>query len=290
MSKTSALANSVPTSSAVQAASASLAVALPDPAPEGHLGRPPATAATRIARRSAPPAGPSRRVPRALGHLRPAAARPSIAGIAALTRSPAEIAARDEVVETVTKSCGSSASRPSATTPDAERAALTSLRARLERLHRFERRAASATSRTPGATSSPRPPARPASASAGAAARLEPPLRLAQLVLERGDPVRQRVDATGRRPPRPPARGRRTASRTSASAAGAGDRLDAAHPGADAPLAGDDEAADLAGGAAVRAAAQLEAVVLDADGADRLAVLLVEERVGAALDRLGHAS
>ena len=40
---------------------------------------------------------------------------------------------------------------------------------------------------------------------------------------------------------------------------------------------------------AVRAAAQLEAVVLDADGPDRLAVLLVEEGVRASLDRLGHA-
>ena len=39
----------------------------------------------------------------------------------------------------------------------------------------------------------------------------------------------------------------------------------------------------------MRAAAQLERVVLDADRADGLAVLLVEERVGAALDRLGHA-
>ena len=39
---------------------------------------------------------------------------------------------------------------------------------------------------------------------------------------------------------------------------------------------------------AVRPAAQLEAVVLDPDRAHRLAVLLVEERVGALLDRLGH--
>ena len=38
----------------------------------------------------------------------------------------------------------------------------------------------------------------------------------------------------------------------------------------------------------MRAAAQLEAVVLDPDGPDGLAVLLVEERVGAALDGVGH--
>ena len=66
--------------------------------------------------------------------------------------------------------------------------------------------------------------------------------------------------------------------------------LDAAHPGADAALAGDDEAADLAARPAVRPAAQLEAVVLDPDRPHRLAVLLVEERVGALLDRLGHAA
>src|SRR4051794_35031135 len=67
------------------------------------------------------------------------------------------------------------------------------------------------------------------------------------------------------------------------------DRLDAAHPRADAPLAGDEEAADLATRPSVRPAAQLEAVVLDADRPDGLAVLLVEEGVGATFDRLGHA-
>ncbi len=61
----------------------------------------------------------------------------------------------------------------------------------------------------------------------------------------------------------------------------AGQRLDPPHAGADAPLAGDHEAADLAGRPAVGAAAQLVAVALDPDRADRLAVLLVEERVGA---------
>ena len=45
---------------------------------------------------------------------------------------------------------------------------------------------------------------------------------------------------------------------------------------------------DLAGRPAVGPAAQLEAVVLDPDRADGLAVLLVEERIGALLDRLGH--
>ena len=68
----------------------------------------------------------------------------------------------------------------------------------------------------------------------------------------------------------------------------AGDGLDTAHAGADGALAGDDEAADLAGGAAVRAAAELVAVALDADGAHGLAVLLVEEGVGAGIHGLGH--
>ena len=85
------------------------------------------------------------------------------------------------------------------------------------------------------------------------------------------------------------ARSRRSSrARRCESAPGARERLDPAHARADAPLAGDDEAPDLAAGAAVRAAAQLEAVVLDADGPNRLAVLLVEEGVRAALDRLGH--
>jgi hypothetical protein len=68
----------------------------------------------------------------------------------------------------------------------------------------------------------------------------------------------------------------------------AGHRLDAARARSDAPVAGDDEAADLAGGRAVRAAAQFERVAFDADGPDLLAVLLVEECVGAGGDRLGH--
>ena len=68
----------------------------------------------------------------------------------------------------------------------------------------------------------------------------------------------------------------------------AGERLDPAHPRADAPVRGDDEAPDLAGGAAVRPAAQLEAVVRDPHRPDRLAVLLVEERVRPGVDRVGH--
>src|SRR5204862_6361333 len=68
----------------------------------------------------------------------------------------------------------------------------------------------------------------------------------------------------------------------------AGQGLDASRAGPDRSLAGDDEAADLARGPTMRPAAQLEAVVLDADRSHPLAVLVVEERVGAAIDRLLH--
>ena len=267
ISKTSALANSVPMSSAVQAASASAAVALPDPAPEGH--QPPVASMRRTRRRGSPPSASGQPLAAralALGHLRSAAA-PAVDrghGDRARGRRPTMPRATRSSL-TVTKSCGSSASRPSAITPDAERAADVLGRA-LERVHRFVR----ARRRRPAGRRA-RPPRRDAASSPGlgrpaAAARLEPALRLAQLVLERRDPVRRapstRLGADGRR--RPLER-RRRARRASASAAGAGHRLDAAHPGADAPLAGDHEAADLAGRPAVRAAAQLVAVALDPD-------------------------
>ena len=162
-------------------------------------------------------------------------------------------------------------------------------RRRLERIHRVGRRAAAATSRTPGATSTRAArPARRASGSPAPPPALSRRLRLAQLVLERRDPVGDVVDRLGADAPRPRARAQSKRSPHERVGRPPGDRLDAAHPRADAPLAGDDEAADLAAGPAVRAAAQLEAVVLDADRPDRLAVLLVEEGVGASLDRLRH--
>src|SRR4029079_14522002 len=70
--------------------------------------------------------------------------------------------------------------------------------------------------------------------------------------------------------------------------AGAGPRLDPAHSRPDRALAGDDEPADLARRPGVRPAAELVGVVVDADRPDGLAVLLVEERVGAGVDRLLH--
>ena len=122
----------------------------------------------------------------------------------------------------------------------------------------------------------------------GTGACLEPSFRLAQLVLERRDPLADAVDGLGTDGRRRSLEGVETP--TDELVGGAPGRgFDAAHAGADAPLGRDQEAADLAGGPGVRAAAQLEAVVLDTDGPDRLAVLLVEEGVRASLDRLSHA-
>ena len=85
ISKTSALANSVPTSSAVQAASALARVALPDPAPEGHQAS--------VSRGAAPDRG------QRLGEARRAACpRPwAISGRPPPGRRAAGIAAVDEV-------------------------------------------------------------------------------------------------------------------------------------------------------------------------------------------------
>ena len=60
--------------------------------------------------------------------------------------------------------------------------------------------------------------------------------------------------------------------------AGAGERLDAAHAGGDAGFFGDDERPDVAGGAHVRAAAELDAESGDRHDADLVAVLLAEQR------------
>ena len=150
----------------------------------------------------------------ALGHLGPAAATAVDRG-----RRPRGRGRRREIPRatrsslTVTKSCGSSASRPSAMTPDAEQrrgaSFAAAFRASIESYG-----PAKATSGRPA-----RPPRRAAASSPGfgspparRAAGLEPPLRLAELVLERADPVRRAPRPSGRRPPRPPPRARRRAS------------------------------------------------------------------------------
>ena len=122
---------------------------------------------------------------------------------------------------------------------------------------------------------------------AGGAAGLEAALRLAQLVLQGHDPVRRVLEASGTDG------GRGGIEQVGAGAQvgvgpGARQGFDATHPRADAALAGDDEPADLSGGAAMGPAAQFEAVVLDTDRPHGLPVLLVEEGVGPARDRVGH--
>src|SRR5579862_805915 len=121
---------------------------------------------------------------------------------------------------------------------------------------------------------------------AGAGPR--PPPGLLELVLERGDAIRQGLD---RRGPGDAASALEQLQPVGDPGIGAiaGEGLDPTHARADAPLAGDHEAADLARGPAMGPAAQLVAVALDPDRAHRLAVLLVEERIGAGIDRLAHA-
>src|SRR5439155_779036 len=97
-----------------------------------------------------------------------------------------------------------------------------------------------------------------------AAASTEASLRLAQLVLEGPDPVRKRVSRLGTGNLRCRLQGRQAGVQPGVCT-GAGQRLDPSHARADAPLAGDDEAADLARGATVRPAAQLVGVALDSD-------------------------
>ena len=159
----------------------------------------------------------------------------------------------------------------------------------LQRVDRVERPGEGDEANARVATSSAAPRARPA--------RGRPPRRapaLSRRFVSRSSSwsaaIRsgQRLGRLARRPPRPPARGRRRRAPRYASAPAPVSASIRRMPDADAPLAGDDEAADLAGRPAVRAAAQLVAVALDPDGPDRLAVLLVEERVGAGVDRLGH--
>ena len=111
-----------------------LAVALPDPPPEGHQA--PVSSRDRIAARAA--SSPSRRVPRPWAIAGRPPPRPSIAGIAALTRSPAEMPRATRSSETVTNSCGSGASSASATTPEPSAAADVARRA-LEHVHRVVR-------------------------------------------------------------------------------------------------------------------------------------------------------
>ena len=166
-------------------------VALPDAGARRPL-RPPARRRARP--RDAIAASAVRRGPRDAcpcpGPSRPAAALPSIAATPSRTRSPAEMPRATRSSLTVTKSCGSSASRPSAMTPDAEHAAEV-LRGALQRVDRLVRPGEARRAGRPARPPRPAPRARRASGAPAPAARLEPALRLAQLVLERADPVRR---------------------------------------------------------------------------------------------------
>ena len=230
---------------------------------------------------------PSRRWPDALRHLGAAAA----AAVDRGHRGADEVAGRDPALDEVGRDRDEQLRlvgvEPKRHDPRPEALADAPRRA-LEGLHRFVRRGVR---HQPDARA--RAPPRPPPAGPASRARPPPPARsrfFASRSSSCSAPIRSghRIDGLGAgrlgRPlegvePRPDERVR----------AGAGHRLDAPRPRPDAPLRGDEEPADLAAGAAMRAAAQLERVVLDADGPDRLAVLLVEEGVRAALDRLGHA-
>ena len=258
-----------------------VAVALPDPTPERHQ----ASVPRRVVSAASASGRPSRRVPRPWAMAGRPPPRPSMAGIAAVTRSPAEIPVAARSSETVTKSCGSSASRARATTPDPS-ARLTSRAAALSAVHRVVRergRDQADTGPDLGRVGDERCGLRDAGRSAG----LEPALRLAELVLQGRDAIGGVFEASCAD------RGRGGFERVRAFpqvgvGASARQGFDAAHPGADTALAGDDEPADLPGGAAVGPAAQFEAVVLDADRAHGLPVLLVEEGVGPARDGVRH--
>ena len=169
---------------------------------------------------------PSRRVPLPWAISGRPPPLPSMRGAAARTRSPAAIPRPTRSSLTVTKSCGSSASRPRAMTPDA-----TSPRRSLAALFSASIEAngpAKATSRTPGCrldrlADAARPvgagPPHP-SAAAG--------VRLAQLVLERRDPAGKAATLVA-----PAASAARssvaTRSARHASAPSPGERLDPAH-------------------------------------------------------------
>ena len=225
----------------------------------------------------------------ALGHLRPSAApavergarRAGRGSPAATPRSTRSSRDRHEELRLV---------RLEAKRDDAARQQAAQVPGNaLHRLDRLERAA-----ECDDGDAAPRPstaarPARPALGIAAAGAR--PSRRRASLSSPGGRATRSgRASIAARR--QPPALAGAASSRAVDPGVGAvaGERLDPAHARADAPLAGDHEAADLARRPAVGAAAQLVAVALDPDRAHRLAVLLVEERVRAGVDRLAPCS
>ena len=215
ISKTRALANSVPMSSAVQAASAS-------PLSRCRIRRQKAISLPRSSRRSnrrrsasGQPVAPACPCPAPS----PAGRRPGRRSRRPppSTRSPADTPRSTRSSLTVTKTCGSSASRPSAITPDAN-AAADVLRDALQRVDRLER---------PGERDEPdaraRPPrraprARPASGAPAAAAGLRRRFVSRSSSWSARDPLRDAPRPSARRRPPRPRRASRRARRCSASA------------------------------------------------------------------------
>ena len=287
ISKTSALANSVPTSSAVQAAR------LGSPSRcqmrRQKATQPPVAPFVRTAREW--PRGPPPAPRGALPFPGPSPAgrrpRPSIAGHGDADEVAGGEAARDEVVADRHEDLGLVGVEAERDDPGPER----------RRGRRVPRLEASRSSRTGRRAATRRTPGRDLLGACrelgGHRGRRSPPSRSRRRV-SRSSSWSAAIRSGDARRPTGARRLRGTVQRLDALAEPARRPLSPVSasmrrmPGADAALAGDHEAADLAGRPAVRAAAQLEAVVLDPDRAHGLAVLLVEERVGATLDRLGH--
>ena len=221
MSKTSALANSVPMSRAVQAAQLLAAVALPEPPQEGHAGSacPTRRRTWRRAPRGSPPA---RREARPAGSPFPWAISgrppplPSRAAMAARTRSPAEIPRATRSSETVDEELrlvGVEREGDHARAEDRPDV----LRGALDGVDRLPRPRPARRGGRPA-----RPPRRRAARSArlrhAAAALAQAALRLAELGLERGDPVEHGRRPTGRPDGRRPRRASSARSRRWASA------------------------------------------------------------------------
>ena len=217
------LANSVPMSRAVAAAGRgrrpgsdpaqeSHPACLAAPAAAGSRGAARAAAAARTAAIASP--SPSRRVPSPWAISGRPPPWPSMLRTASETSGPASMPRPTRSSLTVTNSCGSSASSPTAITPDGGDPRMSF--ARPLRARRWTRRHRPADEGDPGAISS---------ASRGELARLraarprpglEPLLRRAQLVLEGRNPLLERIRDSRRGPP-PPGRGPRTLDRAAAA-------------------------------------------------------------------------
>ena len=253
ISNTSALANSVPMSSEVQAARAEPSVPVPDPAQERHLPRLAAPDRGRVTRRRRgrqprrePPRSRLRAPPGACPCPAPSrgARRPGRRSrvTAPWTSDAGRDATRDEVVADGDEQLRLVGVEPQRDDARRQRAA-DILGEALERVHRLEVEAARRRTRTPGRDSSARPREvaglRPAGRRRASRSRRFVSRSSPWSAAIRSSSASGRPCADGRR--RPVERANRSSMQ--AVGRGAGDGLDAPHPRADAPLAGDHEAA-----------------------------------------------